>query len=176
MSESNTPSDGFIETPFAWLLLAIVLLFIPLAGYMWQAEMPWDAVHPAINAMLNGSSLVSLLAGRVAIKKANEHLHKQCMVAAFASSTLFLISYLTRYAISGTHHYPGHGWPKVVYLVILFSHMLLASLLVPMVLRSLYLGHKGQRSKHRKIARWTWPVWVYVSVTGVLVYLMLYRW
>jgi putative membrane protein len=175
MSSSELDRDDFIEKPFAWLCLAITLLFIPLLGYMLQAGMEWDAMHPAINAMLNGTCLLFLIAGKFAIQKGRELLHKECMIAAFASSSVFLASYLARYAISGTHRYPGEGWPKTLYLIILFSHMLLAMVLVPMVLRAVYLGLKGKRDKHRKLARWTWPIWVYVSVTGVAVYFMLYQ-
>lgn len=167
--------ENFLERPFAWLLLAIALIFIPLFGYMLQADMEWNAVHPAINAMLNGTCLIFLSTGRLALKQQHEALHKQCMLAAFASSSVFLGSYLARYAISGTHHYSGEGWAKGLYLIILFSHMLLAMILVPMVLRSMYLGLAGRRSQHRGLARWTWPMWAYVSVTGVLVYLMLYQ-
>lgn len=156
-------------------MLAIALAFVPFFGYMLQAGMDWEAVHPAINAMLNGTCFVFLCVGRIAIAKKRELLHKQCMIAAFTSSSVFLASYLARYAISGTHHYPGDGWPKTLYLIILFSHMLLAMVLVPLVLRSLYLGIKMRRVKHRRLARWTWPIWMYVSVTGVLVYLMLYQ-
>jgi putative membrane protein len=172
---SSASSKDFIDKPFAWLVLAIALAFVPLFGYMVQAGMQWESMHPAINATLNGTCFVFLCAGRLAISKRREALHRQCMIAAFASSTVFLASYLTRYAISGTHHYPGEGWPKILYLVILFSHVLLAMVLVPLVLRTLYLGHKKRRAQHRRLARWTWPIWVYVSITGVLVYLMLYQ-
>jgi putative membrane protein len=168
-------SKDFIDKPFGWLVLAIALTFIPLFGYMLQAGMEWDSIHPAVNAMLNGTCLVFLCVGRLAIAKGRELLHRQCMIAAFASSSVFLASYLTRYAISGTHRYPGDGWPKTLYLIILFSHMLLAMVLVPMVLRTMYLGLKERRAQHRRLARWTWPIWIYVSVTGVLVYLMLYQ-
>lgn len=168
-------SRDFFENPFAWVLLGIVVLFIPLSGYMLQAGMQWDAMHPAINAMLNGSCLVFLSVGRYAIGHKKESLHKQCMIAAFTSSSVFLASYLARYAMSGTHHYPGSGAAKVFYLLILFSHMILAMVLVPMVLRSMYLGIKGKREQHKRLARWTWPIWTYVSLTGVMVYLMLYQ-
>ncbi len=168
-------SKDFIDRPFSWLVLAIVLIFIPLFGYMLQAGMELHAIHPAVNAMLNASCFVFLCVGRLAISKGRELLHKQCMIAAFAASSVFLASYLTRYAISGTHKYPGEGWAKTLYFVILFSHMLLAMVLVPLVLRTLYLGLKKRRKQHRRLARWTWPIWIYVSVTGVLVYLMLYQ-
>ena len=157
-----------------WLLLAIALCFVPLLGYMAQSGMPWNEIHPALNAMLNASCFVFLVAGRGAIKQGKEGFHRQCMVAAVSASSLFLISYVTRYMLSGTHRYAGQGWDKTLYLVILFSHTVLATMVVPLVLRSLYLGLKGRRKQHRRLVRWTWPIWAYVSITGVVVYFMLY--
>lgn len=142
---------------------------------MVQSGMGWEEIHPALNAMLNATCFVFLVAGRRAISKGKELLHRQCMLAAFGASSVFLVSYVARYMVSGTHRYQGQGWDKTLYLVILFSHMLLAMMLVPMVLRSIYLGLKNQREKHRRLAKWTWPIWAYVSVTGVVVYVMLYR-
>ncbi|MBT8493994.1 MAG: DUF420 domain-containing protein [Deltaproteobacteria bacterium] len=134
----------------------------------------WEQLHPAINAMLNGSSTIFLFAGYVAVKKGNTELHWRSMLAAFIASSVFLASYLVRFYLSGTHKYPGTGADKIAYLVILFSHMLLAMVAVPMILRLLWLARTKEFDKHRKLARWTWPIWMYVSVTGVVVYLMLY--
>lgn len=175
-SLSATPGERrpFYGRPFAWLLFALILLIVPLVGYMLEARMPWDQVHPAINALLNGASSVFLVAGYWAVRRRKLGFHKSCMVAAFATSSLFLASYLVRFAISGTHRYPGHGADQVLYLIILFSHMILAAAAVPLILRSLYLAWRERHEAHRKIARITWPVWIYVSVTGVIVYLMLY--
>lgn len=167
--------NPFFAKPFYWLLLAVGLSFVPLVGYILQSSMTWDEAHPAINAMLNSTCLVFLIAGRAAIKGGNVGLHRRCMWAAFVTSSVFLVSYVTRYVLSRTHLYPGDGWPKVLYLVILFSHMVLAAALVPLVLRSIWLGLKDERAKHRRLVRWTWPIWVYVSVTGVAVYFMLYQ-
>jgi putative membrane protein len=164
----------FFGKPFLWLALALALLCVPLAGYIAQTASSWEEAHPAINAMLNGASSVFLLVGYLAIRSGRRTFHKQCMLGAFGASALFLASYLLRFAMSGTHKYPGEGWDKTLYLVILFSHMLLAMVVLPMVLRALYLGLKGRNAKHRGIARWAWPIWMYVSVTGVVVYLMLY--
>lgn len=170
---AGAPERPFFTRPFLWLLFALSLLAVPLIGYMLQS-MTWSQAHPAINAVLNGASTVFLTAGYLAIRRRNIDFHKQCMVAAFTTSALFLASYLARFAISGTHRYPGDGLDKIVYLVILFSHMVLAVVALPMILRSLYLGWRVRYADHRKIARLTWPVWMYVSVTGVIVYLMLY--
>ena len=176
MSElTNRDQREFYGKPIGWLMLAIALCFIPAVGYMVQSGMAWEEIHPAINAMLNASCFVFLVAGRRAIAQGKELLHRQCMIAAFTASSVFLVSYVARYMLSGTHRYQGQGWDKVLYLVILFSHMVLAMVLVPMVLRSIYLGLKNRREKHRRLAKWTWPIWVYVSVTGVVVYVMLYR-
>ncbi|HUH03015.1 MAG TPA: DUF420 domain-containing protein [Kofleriaceae bacterium] len=173
-STSADPARPFYGKPFAWLVFALVLLAIPLLGFMAQSGMRWDEMHPALNAMLNGSAAVFLAAGFAAIKQKNIALHRLCMVAAFTMSTVFLASYLARFAISGTHRYPGTGWDKTLYLIILFSHMVLAAVLVPMVLRALYLAWRKRFEAHRKLARYTWPIWMYVSITGVIVYLMLY--
>ncbi len=161
--------------PLNWLLLAVSLCFIPLLGYMLQSEMTWNEIHPALNAMINASCFVFLVAGRMAISRGRELFHRQCMIAAVVASSVFLISYGTRYLISGTHRYGGEGWDKTLYLLILFTHMVLATAVVPMVLRSIHLAIKGERAKHRRIVAWTWPVWMYVSITGVVVYVMLYQ-
>lgn len=177
-TQSVSVSEGarrpFYGRPFSWLVFALALLTVPLIGYMIEARIPWEQAHPAINAMLNGASTVFLVAGYWAIRGRKIAFHKSCMVAAFATSSLFLASYLTRFAISGTHRYPGDGLDKILYLAILFSHMILAAVAVPLILRSLYLAWRDRREDHRKLARITWPIWMYVSVTGVIVYLMLY--
>jgi putative membrane protein len=132
-------------------------------------------VLPAINATLNGSSGVLLLVGWNAIKKKQVKLHRFCMQAAVVTSAIFLVCYLTRVYLTGTHRFPGDGWLKNTYLTILFSHMVLAVLTVPLVLRTLFLARRSRFIEHRKIARVTFPVWMYVSVTGVVVYVMLYH-
>ncbi|HTM21951.1 MAG TPA: DUF420 domain-containing protein [Kofleriaceae bacterium] len=165
----------FYGNPFAWLLFALVLLIVPAVGYLLSAGTPWEQIHPAINAMLNGSSALFLGLGRWAIAGRRIPLHRSSMIAAFTASSLFLASYLARYAVSGSHHYPGHGWDRTAYLVLLSSHMLLAIVLLPLAIRTLYLGLRRRDARHRRLARWTWPLWIYVSVTGVLVYLMLYQ-
>ncbi|MEZ4366213.1 MAG: DUF420 domain-containing protein [Kofleriaceae bacterium] len=137
--------------------------------------MSWEELHPAINAVLNATAAVLLVVGKRAITRGDRDGHRRVMVAAFVTSSVFLASYLARFAISGTHRYPGDGADKLLYLVILFSHMVLAIALVPLVLRSLLLAYRQRFVEHRRLVRWTWPIWMYVSVTGVAVYLMLYQ-
>jgi putative membrane protein len=128
-----------------------------------------------LNAILNGTSAILLICGRVAIANKRTALHRGLMLTAFATSTLFLTSYLTRVALTGTHVDPHHGVLHVAYLTILITHMILAVTVVPLVLMALWAAWKARFEKHRKIARVTFPIWLYVSVTGVVVYVMLYQ-
>jgi len=137
--------------------------------------MTWEHIHPAINAALNGTCAVLLIAGRVAIARRDAEAHRRYMLAAFVTSSVFLVSYLIRFATTGAHRYPGEGWDKIAYLLILFSHMVLAVVLVPFVLRALQLALRGDFARHLRVVKWGWPIWMYVSVTGVLVYFMLYH-
>lgn len=137
--------------------------------------MGWDQLHPAINAALNLTCFVLLVLGRVAIARGDVALHRKRMLAAFITATVFLVSYLIRFATTGAHRYPGDGWDRTVYLVTLFSHMTLAVVLVPLVIGALRRALRGDFDAHKRLVRFTWPIWVYVSVTGVLVYLMLYH-
>jgi putative membrane protein len=128
-----------------------------------------------VNATLNATCAVLLVCGRIAIARKRPQTHRALMVAAFATSTVFLTSYLTRVALTGTHADPHHGLFHAAYLTVLGTHMVLAMAVVPMVLRVLYLATKKRFERHRALARWTFPIWLYVSVTGVAVYVMLYR-
>lgn len=133
------------------------------------------SVFPAINASLNAASAVLLATGRVLIARGNRAAHRACMLAAVASSTLFLACYLYYHAHVGSVHFPGQGWVRPLYFTILISHTILAATVVPLVLVTLARALKGHFERHRAIARWTFPVWMYVSVTGVVIYVMLYR-
>lgn len=137
--------------------------------------MAWEDIHPAINAVLNFTSFVLLVAGRMAIARGDVPAHKRRMLAAFTVSSIFLVSYLIRFATTGAHKYPGAGWDRSIYYVILFSHMILAVVLVPYVIGALKHALRGNFARHKHIVRITWPMWMYVSVTGVIVYLMLYH-
>lgn len=136
---------------------------------------------PAVNATLNGLSAIFLTAGFVFIKRKNKTAHRNCMIAAFVTSALFLACYVTYHTYLGVvlHRGPTRfvnppAW-RPVYLAILLSHTLLAVVIVPLVFMTLARARKQNFEAHKKIARWTWPLWMYVSVTGVIIYLMLYR-
>jgi uncharacterized membrane protein YozB (DUF420 family) len=137
--------------------------------------MTWEQLHPAINAALNLTCFVFLVLGRVAIARGDVALHRRRMLTAFTAAAIFLVSYVIRFATTGAHRYPGDGWDRTVYLITLFSHMTLAVVLVPLVIGALRRALRGDFEAHKRLVRFTWPIWVYVSVTGVLVYLMLYH-
>jgi putative membrane protein len=130
---------------------------------------------PALNALLNGTSAILLLLGHSLIKRKLITAHRRVMIAAFAVSSFFLASYLIYHAHVGSVRFLGTGWVRPVYFTILISHTILAATVVPLVLITLARGLRGNFERHRAIARWTYPIWLYVSVTGVVVYLMLYR-
>ena len=135
-------------------------------------------LQPLANALLNGSASVLLVAGLVAIKAGAQRLHQRLMEAAFVVSALFLASYLSYHfgpqKELGPTRFNGAGWLRYGYYGMLLSHVLLAVVNLPMVLRTFWLARAGQFERHRKLARWTFAIWLYVSVTGVLVYLALY--
>lgn len=130
---------------------------------------------PPLNAALNAGSALFLLAGWRAIRRGDRERHRRRMLSAFACSALFLVSYLTRVALTGTHRFPGGGALRAAYLAILASHTLLAVVCLPLAITTLVLGLRARFDLHPKVARFTLPVWLYVSVTGVLVYVLLYH-
>ena len=130
---------------------------------------------PALNACLNATSALFLLLAYLAIRRREIERHRGLMLAAAITSAVFLVSYLTYHARVGSVRFAGQGLVRTVYFAILISHTLLAMTVLPLVLRTLYLGLRRRDGQHRRIARWTFPIWLYVSVTGVVVYLMLYR-
>src|SRR3974390_2855207 len=131
--------------------------------------------HAALNATLNGTSAALLALAYGAIRSGKRDLHKKLMVSAFAVSTLFLLSYLVYHYRVGHVRFQGQGWIRPVYFALLISHTILAIVIVPMILVTLRRAWLQKFDKHRLIARWTWPLWMYVSVTGVIVYLMVYK-
>lgn len=131
---------------------------------------------PAINASLNAIATVLLGSGYVAIKRGNKELHKKLMISALAVSAAFLACYLVYHYHAGSRPFPELGWIKTVYLLILVPHIILAAIMVPMILKTFWHAFRGEWESHKKIARWTFPIWMYVSLTGVVIYLMLYQW
>lgn len=136
--------------------------------------------HPALNALLNGVSAILVTAGYVMIRTKRVQAHKACMLAATATSTAFLVSYLIyhyRLYISGEAplHFPGTGAARSAYLTMLTTHTILAAVIVPLVIISLVRAFRSNFPAHKRIARWTLPLWAYVSVTGVLIYVVLYQ-
>ena len=130
---------------------------------------------PLVNATLNWISATLLSAGYLLIRRGRIAQHRACMLAAFATSTLFLISYVVYHAHTGSRPFPGQGRVRALYFTILVSHVVLAASILPLAIVTLARALRGRFDRHAAIARWTLPIWLYVSVTGVIVYLMLYR-
>jgi uncharacterized membrane protein YozB (DUF420 family) len=136
-----------------------------------------DSYHSlaALNAILNGCATLLLLAGFIFVKFRWVRAHRACMLSTFAVSTVFLCSYLLYHYEVGNVRFSGHGWVRALYFAILIPHVILAGVIVPLALVTITLAIRGSFARHRRFARWTWPLWMYVSVTGVIVYLMLYK-
>ncbi len=130
---------------------------------------------PAVNAALNATSTLLLAIGYFCIRRKKITAHKVCMLSAFGTSTLFLISYLTYHYHVGSIHFAGQGGVRSLYFTILISHTILAVAILPLALVTVYRALRGRFDRHVRIARWTLPLWLYVSVTGVIVYWMLYH-
>ena len=131
---------------------------------------------PAVNASLNGLSAVLLGFGYYFMRQKRIEAHRNCMIAAFVTSTIFLACYLTyHFVVHSITHFTDPAWFRPYYLALLASHTILAVVIVPLIFMSLSRGLKQKVEAHKKIARWTWPLWMYVSVTGVMVYLILYQ-
>ena len=171
-----------VKDRFALLVIGAVSLAVVLVvGYLLLGHRPASAggsaaaALPLLNACLNATSAALLSAGWVFIRRKHVTAHKTCMVSALAVSTLFLVSYVTYHALAGSRPFEGQGWIRVVYFPLLVSHIVLAAAIVPLALTTVYRALQGNFARHVRIARWTLPIWLYVSVTGVLVYWMLYR-
>ena len=160
--------------------IGIVSLAIPLVVLILfylkppSVQLGFDLkILPAFNASLNFSTAILLLSGFYFIKNKKIRSHRLCMITAFCLSALFLISYVTYHALTEPTSYGGQGTMRTVYFFILISHIVLAAVIVPLVLITLVRGLQEKFDRHRRIARWTFPLWLYVAVTGVVVYLML---
>ena len=131
---------------------------------------------PTVNASLNSLSLILLLAGYTCIRRGNKSAHKRLMIAAFCVSVAFLVSYVVYHTYGSETRFSGQGWIRWFYFPMLISHIILAATIPILASGTLYLGLRGRFDRHRRWARITFPIWVYVSITGVLIYLMLYVW
>ena len=156
----------------ALLVLATLMLGRGPAGGVG----PNVSALPTVNALLNATSAVLLIAGYVFIRRRRVAAHRACMLGAFAVSVLFLICYVVYHAHAGSRPFTGQGWIRPVYFVLLVSHIVLAAAIVPLALTTIYRGLSAQLDRHKRLACRTLPIWLYVSITGVIVYLLLYRW
>ncbi len=153
----------------AFLFLVWLIYFRETA----EETASWVANLPALNAFLNSVSTVLILAGFVAIKQKKYVKHMKLMLTAFITSSLFLISYLIYHHFVGHTPFPGEGTIRIVYFSILISHIILSAFVVPLVLTSYYFAFAGKFKTHRKVSKWTFPIWLYVSVTGVMIFFIL---
>ncbi|WP_223068505.1 DUF420 domain-containing protein [Paenibacillus caui] len=172
-ARSSKNFTGLIITVSVIANIIILLLFFSPIGY--QGAVDFDlTIFPRLNAIFNSFTFIFLIAGLIAILKKNIRVHKVFILLAFTSTLLFLVSYLTFHYISPeTAKYGGEGFIRPVYFFILISHSFLAAVVVPLALFALVWGWTMQVGKHKKIVRWTMPIWLYVSLTGVIVYLMM---
>lgn len=156
------------------LSVAVAAFLIWLIYFKQRAVAPgWVASLPAANAAFNSASALCLLAGYLNIRQKRQATHKKFMLAAAGFSGLFLLSYITYHSFHGDTHFPGQGWIRPAYFVLLISHIGLSMVALPLIFSTLYFSLTGQFRFHRKVARWTFPIWMYVSVTGVLVFFVL---
>jgi putative membrane protein len=156
-------------------LSAVVAAFlIWLIYFKGRAEAPeWVASLPAANAAFNSLSAICLLGGYINIRRKNKATHKKFMLAATVFSALFLVSYITYHSFHGDTHFPGQGWVRPAYFTLLISHIGFSMIALPLIFATLFFSLSSQFKFHRKVARWTFPIWMYVSVTGVLVFFVL---
>src|SRR5690625_1982652 len=164
--------------PLIWTLSVIAVIIILAINYIPRSTTDTIfgmnlTVLPLINAILNGIAFLFLIGALVSIKKGNIKAHRNFIFAAFGATFLFLITYLTYKSLAGSTSYGGDGILKYIYYFVLITHIVLSTILLPLALFTLAKGLNMQTEKHRRIARWTMPIWLYVSVTGVLVYLLI---
>tara|TARA_R100001143_G_scaffold63545_1_gene71610 strand:+ start:15753 stop:16322 length:570 start_codon:yes stop_codon:yes gene_type:complete len=158
-----------IVSSIAFLFL-IYLLYFKSTG---DSAGDWVTELPALNAFLNSISTILILSGFVAIKQKKYIRHMKLMLTAFITSSLFLVSYLIYHNFVGHTPFPGEGVIRPIYFTILISHIILSAFVVPLVLTSYYFAFSGKFSTHRKVSKWTFPIWLYVSVTGVVIFFIL---
>lgn len=169
-SSTHKPIAAILTISAAAIVFLLWLLYVHHAPPEFADRLRF---LPALNAVLNGLSATALVAGFAFILRRKIAAHRASMITAFVFSSIFLASYITNHALHGDSRYPGHGTIRTVYLLILLTHVLLSVVALPMVLTTFFFSLSGRIPQHRKIARFTFPIWLYVSVTGVVVYFML---
>ena len=179
--DSRAPStaQGGGERIAVLLISVVSVVIVVVVGLLFLGDAPrrgsgGSSALPTLNASLNATSALLLGVGYACIRRGRIAAHRACMIGAFAVSALFLVSYVTYHATSPSRAFTGVGWIRWVYFPLLISHILLAIAILPLALLTLYRAARGDITRHRRIARWTLPLWLYVSLTGVAVYLMLY--
>lgn len=171
------PSTQRIQRPFLPILAlsaGIATFLVWLIYFKGKVAAPdWVLLLPAANASFNALSALCLVCGYINIRRGNRVIHMRFMLSATVFSALFLVSYITYHFFHGDTKFPGHGWIRATYLVILISHIGLSMVALPLILTTLWFALRSQFLFHRRVARWTFPIWLYVSVTGVIVYFAL---
>lgn len=178
MKSNNNQTTKRNYTPLIWTISVIAILLILAINYIPRSTTDTIfgmklTILPLINAILNGFAFIFLVLALIKVKKRDIKAHRTFILAAFSSTFLFLITYLTYHALAGSTSYGGDGFLKYLYYFILISHIFLSSILLPLALFTLTQGLNMQVEKHKKIARFTMPIWLYVSLTGVFVYLLI---
>ena len=179
MAHEDRP-DEMISPPVVALATTVVTVaalgFLVWLVYFHQVDGASRAGEslPALNAFLNAAAACLLWTGRRAIRAGQRAQHKRLMLSAFLASALFLVSYVIYHALQGDTHFSGTGWIRPIYFFILISHIGLSAVVFPSILWTLYLAFTNRIAQHRRLARWTWAGWMYVSVTGIVVFFMLH--
>lgn len=167
-------NDSFYKRLIYLVSVVVFLLVLVLSRLPKQEIIPsWVALLPKLNAFLNGGTSILLLFSFYFIRKKNIPMHRRLNISACVLSTVFLLSYVTFHSFGVETKFPADNPMRPVYLIILITHIILAAVVLPLVLLSLYRGLTNQVSSHKKITRWSYPIWLYVTVTGVIVYLMI---
>lgn len=172
-ARDSAPPKGALYAIGALSVVVAVFLIWLIYFKSRSAAPEWVSSLPAANAAFNSLSALCLLAGYLRIRRKDRATHKRFMLAATFFSALFLISYITYHSFHGDTHFPGQGWVRPAYFLLLISHIGLSMVALPLIFATLYFSLSGKFRFHRKVAIWTFPVWMYVSVTGVLVFLVL---
>jgi putative membrane protein len=165
--------SGLVSIGLASVVIAIALLALVYRGAPAGPEPSWVGALPFVNAGFNSLSAICITCGVLAIRRRKRDVHQRWMLTALGSSAVFLVSYVTYHAFHGDSHFLGQGAIRPIYFVILISHIVLSVVALPLVLSTVYLSLSGRFPQHRRLAKWTFPIWLYVSVTGVVVFALL---